>query len=62
MTMNRPGARVIGIKGDDDTPAGRHQDGVAHRARKSLPVDFDNLEFMTVQMHRMRHTGLVHEH
>jgi hypothetical protein len=48
-------ARIIGIEGDYDTSGRRDQNSIAHRTREALTVDLDNLELVTVQMHRMRH-------
>jgi len=38
---------------------GGHQDGVAHRTGEALAVDLDDLELVTVQVHRMGHPGAV---
>src|SRR5947207_12249882 len=60
MAMKRPGSRgVIGIKGDDDATPGRDEHSVAHCAGEPVTVDLDDLELVAVQMHRVRHSGLI---
>ncbi len=61
MAMKRPKPGIVGIEGDDDPAAGRDQHGVAHRAGKALAVDLDDLKFVPVQVHRVRHPRLVDE-
>jgi hypothetical protein len=61
MTVEGPKSWIIGVKSDHDAPARWHQYGIAHGAGKALAVDLDDLEFVTVQVHRMRHAGLVDE-
>ena len=60
MAVKGPETRVVGVEGHHYTPTRRDQHGVAHRAGETLTVDLDDLEFMAVQMHRMRHPCLVH--
>ena len=41
--------------------SGRHQHRVAHSAGKTLVIDFHDLKFMPVEMHRVRHRRLIDE-
>src|SRR5262249_19312393 len=60
VTVERPTARVIRVKGYSDTAhTRRDQHGVAHRALHRPAIDCDHLECMAVQMHRMRHHRVV---
>ncbi|MNF15041.1 hypothetical protein D3C80_2174760 [compost metagenome] len=59
--MQRPFARIDCVEGDRQVAAGRYQHGVAQRAGDPLPVDRDDLETVTVQMHRVRHAAAVGE-
>src|SRR5262245_51612087 len=61
MAMDCPKPGVVGVEGDDDPAAGRHEHGVAYCAGKALAVDFDDLKFVSVQVHGMRHRRLVDE-
>src|SRR6516225_5804320 len=63
VAVKGPGAwRVVGIKGYHHTPARGDQDGITYCPREALAVDLDDLELVTVQMHRMRHPGPVDHH
>src|SRR5262249_58176356 len=61
MAMDCPKPGIIGVEGDHDPAAGWDQHGVAHRAGKALAVDFDDLKFVPVQVHRVLHPRLVDE-
>ena len=59
--MQRPKPRIVGVECDHHPMPGRHQDCVAHSAGKLLVVDFHDLKFMPVEMHRVRHRRLIDE-
>src|SRR5215475_4248696 len=60
VAVERPSARVVRIKGYSDTAhTRRDQYGVAHCALHRPAIDRDHLEYMAVQMHRMRHHRIV---
>lgn len=61
MAMQCPQPRIVGVEGDHDPASRRDQHRVAYRAGKALAVDFDDLKFVPVQMHRMRHPRLIDE-
>ena len=60
--MESPPSRIVGIESHDHGGFRRHQHRVPHGAGKTLAIDRDNLEGMPVQMHGMRHHGLIGEH
>jgi hypothetical protein len=62
VAVEGPEARIVGVKGHHHASARRHQHCVAHRPGEALAVDLDDLEFMPMQMHRMRHRRLVDQY
>src|SRR6516162_1902783 len=61
MTMEGPGAGIIGVKGDDHSAIWCDQHSVTYCSGKALPVNLDDLKLVTMQVHRVRHPRLVHE-
>src|ERR1700751_5276604 len=59
MAVEGPEARVVGIERDDHSPARWNQHGISHRPGEAPPVNLDDLKLVTVQVHRVRHPGLV---
>ena len=57
--MEGPAAGIVRIEGDGNSPERRHQDRVADRTREALLIEPDHLKAVAMQMHRMRHHGLV---
>jgi hypothetical protein len=62
VAMKRPPSWIVGIESHDHGGFRRHQHGVPHGAPKTNAVNRDNLEGMPMQMHGMRHHGLICEH
>jgi hypothetical protein len=61
MTVEGPGARIIGVEGDGDPATRSDQHRVAYCPGEAPPVNLDDLKLVTVQVHRVRHPGLVYE-
>ena len=59
--MQSPLAGIDGVKGDRHAASCRHQHSVAHGAAQSFAVNSNDLEVVSVEMHRMRHRGPVDE-
>src|SRR4051794_29940556 len=55
MAMKGPGPRIVGIEGNHHAAVRGHQYRIADRTREPHPIDLDDLELVSVQMHRMRH-------
>ena len=60
--MERPPSRIIRVESNGHGRFWRNQHGIPHGASESVAVDRDDLERMTMQMHGMRHHGLIDEH
>src|SRR5271155_3880410 len=61
MAMNVPDAGIVGVEGNRDARPGWHKDGVAESPLKRFAVDLDHLKRVPVQVHGVRHAGLIDE-
>src|SRR5712672_842441 len=59
VTVKRPAAGIVGIKGNGNTAHWWHQDGIAHGTCEWDTVYRDHLESVTMKMHRVRHHRMV---
>ena len=62
VAVKGPYTWVIGIKGNATSATFRHQHSVTQSTGQRLPIDFKNLKFMAMQMHRMSHRCGIGEH
>ena len=59
--MNVPGAGIVGVKCNRDARPGWYKDGVAESAVQRFAIDLDHLKRVPVQVHGVRHAGLIDE-
>ena len=59
--MNVPGAGIVGVKCNRDARPGWYKDGVAEGPLQRFAVDLDYLKRVPVQVHGVRHAGLIDE-
>jgi len=57
--MKSPLAGIVGVEGDRNATTRRNPDRVTHSAGKTSAIDCNDLEMMTVQVHRVAHGGAV---
>ena len=54
-----PGTSIVCIEHDGYARLCRHKDGIAESSIQRFAVDLDHLKGMSVQVHRVRHAGLI---
>src|ERR1700722_10258882 len=59
MAVRIPGARIVGVECDRDACFWRHKDCVAQSTIQWFAVDLDHLKRVPMQVHRVRHAGLI---
>src|SRR6266850_3932880 len=61
VTVQSPSSRIVGVESKPDAAHRHHQNSVAHGALDRSPINCDHLEYVAVQMDRMRHHGAVEQ-